>query len=110
MVDSSVYTHEDFVKLNLYTDGALKSFLHSVPELKFDTLLIDPPRSGFMQLNLWLQKIKPEYLIYVSCNPVSLARDIKTIEADYQLVSLHLLDMFPGTYHYETIALLKINI
>ena len=77
---------------------------------KIDTLLIDPPRSGFPKLADWLTKLKPKFLIYVSCSPISLAQDIKTIEAKgskFTVKHIEIFDMFPGTYHFETLVVLK---
>lgn len=73
------------------------------------TVVVDPPRSGCG--NLVMKKIYdlgPDYLIYISCDPMTLVRDIKLLtDSGYQLVSVRGFDMFPQTYHLETIAMLK---
>lgn len=74
-------------------------------------VLIDPPRTGcdpeVMQL---LAASKISYLAYISCHPVTLARDLKFLkEAGYQLSSVQPFDMFPQTDHVETLALLKLD-
>jgi tRNA/tmRNA/rRNA uracil-C5-methylase (TrmA/RlmC/RlmD family) len=77
---------------------------------RVDTLLIDPPRSGFPKITDWLAKLKPEYLIYVSCNPRSLAQDIQSIEnrgSKYTVKHIELFDMFPGTHHFESLVCLQ---
>lgn len=53
-----------------------------------------------------LVKLMPEKIVYVSCNPTTLARDSKILlQAGYQLVQLRMLDMFPHTSHLESMAL-----
>ena len=74
----------------------------------FDTLILDPPRSGVANkvLNKILE-VKPNKIIYVSCNPNTLVRDLKLLESDYSIKGLKLLDMFPETEHVECIVLLS---
>ncbi|MBT3585437.1 MAG: class I SAM-dependent RNA methyltransferase [Halobacteriovoraceae bacterium] len=95
-----------FLKLDLYRPEALNE-LTSRGIGHFDCLIVDPPRSGFKQLGDFLKEFSPELLIYVSCNPATLKRDLDQIKNDYQLSNLHLLDFFPGTFHFETLAILK---
>jgi 23S rRNA (uracil1939-C5)-methyltransferase len=70
-------------------------------------LILDPPRTGCQEKVLQtLLKYRPEHVFYVSCNPSTLARDLKKLCADgkYQLEKLALFDMFPRTAHFETVA------
>lgn len=73
------------------------------------TIIIDPPRAGCSpETLLRIIKIKSRQIIYVSCNPATLARDIKElIKADYTLKEICPLDMFPQTSHLECIASLE---
>ena len=74
----------------------------------FDTVLLDPPRSGAKGIGQWLKLLAKERVVYVSCNPPSLARDAKDIcENGFALVSAQPLDMFPNTFHVETLALFE---
>ena len=68
----------------------------------FDTLIIDPPRKGLDKnsKNFILQKL-PQKIIYVSCDPHTLMRDLKELEKEYEIVELKILDMFSYTYHTE---------
>ncbi len=73
-----------------------------------DLVLLDPPRAGLglEGVNL-LARCRPKRIVYVSCDPVTLSRDLKAlIESGYRLDRLHMVDMFPQTYHQETIAVL----
>lgn len=68
-------------------------------------LLIDPPRSGAAQITKILPKLKPKRLVYISCNPITLARDaVLILEHGFQLTSCGVIDMFPHTAHVESIA------
>ncbi|NTV23278.1 MAG: 23S rRNA (uracil(1939)-C(5))-methyltransferase RlmD [Nanoarchaeota archaeon] len=67
-------------------------------------LITDPPRSGMDQKSIdIIKELSPEVIIYVSCNPQQLAKDILKFKK-YQLKSAYLLDMFPQTYHYEAVV------
>ena len=73
----------------------------------FDTLIIDPPRKGIDKNSKdFILKKLPNKIIYVSCNPNTLIRDLKELEQDYELMSLKILDMFSFTYHLETFCIL----
>ena len=97
--------NQGFVKLDLDQEEALDSFCNG-HSIKPDLVVIDPPRKGFKYIASWCQHFAPKQIIYVSCNPATLARDLKNIP-NYFLEKVFLLDMFPGTYHYETVVLLK---
>ncbi len=75
---------------------------------EFDTIILDPPRSG---INIHvLNKIiteKISKIIYVSCNPETLGRDLVMLSKYYSIEEVKLLDMFPNTQHVESICLLN---
>lgn len=76
---------------------------------RVDIALIDPPRAGCHPKALQaLQVLAPRTIVYVSCDPSTLARDIAALctSGHYQLVAAQPVDMFPQTYHIECIALL----
>ena len=75
---------------------------------KYDKILIDPPRSGAEPLLPWLSKQGAKKLLYVSCNPATLARDVGLCvhEFGWTLESVGVMDMFPHTKHVEAMALL----
>ena len=80
-----------------------------LPELgEIDALLVDPPRAGLSkEIISSIGKAAPSRMVYVSCNPSTLARDIARLaEVGFKPVSVTPVDMFPQTYHVETVVLL----
>jgi tRNA/tmRNA/rRNA uracil-C5-methylase (TrmA/RlmC/RlmD family) len=74
-----------------------------------DVVILDPPRAGCSgRVNGWLALAGPERVVYVSCDPATLARDLHTLVASgpYQVDSLDIVDMFPQTYHVESVVTL----
>lgn len=76
----------------------------------FDRVLLDPGRAGAEQVMPYLCQLAPARLLYVSCNPVTLARDSRPLlAAGYKLTALCLIDMFPHTVHCEAMALFELS-
>ena len=69
----------------------------------------DPPRAGVgADVCSLLARIAAPEIVYVSCDPVTLARDLKMlVDASYRLEELHMVDLFPQTFHLETIVVLR---
>jgi 23S rRNA (uracil1939-C5)-methyltransferase len=75
-----------------------------------DVIIADPPRAG-MHADVidMLLKIKAPRIVYVSCNPVTQARDLQLLDAAYRVLKIQPVDMFPQTKHVENIALLELK-
>jgi 23S rRNA (uracil1939-C5)-methyltransferase len=74
----------------------------------FDIVLLDPPRTGALQAVRLIAGMSPSKIIYVSCDPPTLARDIAEIRKNgYEVAASRSFDMFPQTYHIESITLLQ---
>ncbi len=74
-----------------------------------DVVVLDPPRSGtLIEIKKTLLRHAPARIVYVSCNPVSLAFDLKQLCEGYRVTAIQPFDMFPNTHHVETVALLEV--
>ena len=76
--------------------------------VKPDVIITDPPRSGMDKktINI-IKEYLPNKIIYISCEPMTLARDIKLLSENYTLNKVKCFDMFPNTYHVETFCVLE---
>ena len=75
---------------------------------KPDIIIVDPPRAGLDSLALsQILNIRPKTLVYVSCDLMTLARDLKLLSNDYDILELTPVDMFPYTAHVESVCALK---
>ena len=73
-----------------------------------DALILDPPREGIDKKVInEIIRIKPKKIIYVSCDPMTFARDINLLKEHYNLSDLNIIDMFTDTYHIELISFLE---
>ena len=77
-------------------------------EDKIDTIIIDPPRKGLSSeaVETILNK-EPKKIIYVSCDPITLSRDLKSLKEKYDIQKVYLLDMFSFTFHVESVCVLN---
>lgn len=76
----------------------------------FDVVLLDPPRTGAFEAVGLIPQVKPEKILYVSCDPPTLARDLVSLQNNgYEIVASCPVDMFPQTYHIESITILRKN-
>ena len=107
MIDVVPCDHEDYLKIDLFDEGALKRFKKLSSFTQFDSVLIDPPRKGFPALSDWVKSCKPKQLVYVSCNAATMARDLQKLEGKFTIDKMILVDLFPSTYHFETVACLS---
>ncbi len=88
-------------------------FIHASAEKyrirdRFDVILLDPPRPGLTAevMNKVLDS-GPETIAYLSCNPATLARDLKKLKTTYEVRSVQQVDFFPNTFHIEALVLLQ---
>ncbi|MGN0684340.1 MAG: 23S rRNA (uracil(1939)-C(5))-methyltransferase RlmD [Oscillospiraceae bacterium] len=73
----------------------------------YDVVFMDPARAGADRKFLnSLTKIKPKRIVYISCNPATLSRDLKSLIKDYEIKEIQPFDMFPHTRHIETVVLM----
>ncbi len=91
-----------------FRHGRAEDLLARLPaNARPDLVILDPPRSGcHPALLAELVRRRVPRIIYVSCDPSTLARDIKTLSQSYSLTCARVIDLFPQTYHLETVAVL----
>ena len=75
-----------------------------------DVIMIDPPRKGMDNKSVEnILNIKPKKLVYISCNPATLVRDLAKFEEEYEVKTIKPVDMFPFTSHVECVSVLKLK-
>ena len=73
-----------------------------------DFVMVDPPRSGLTSKVIeGIKKYQVKNILYVSCDPNTLMRDLNLLLTDYKIIEFKLLDMFPNTYHVESVCVLE---
>lgn len=114
-------TGVDYSKSNI-EDANLNKKLNNITNIEFienkvenvienfkdiDMIIVDPPRSGLDQKTIEnIKRLFPSNIVYVSCDPATLARDINLLK-EYEVVEVTPFNMFPRTYHVETVCILE---
>ena len=112
-IESNISSHNDAIKnkklnnskVNLIC-GKVEDYIEDFSDI--DLIIVDPPRSGLSKKvidNLF--RISPKNIIYMSCNIITLVRDLKLLEDKYNISYIQPFNNFPRTYHVETVALLS---
>ncbi len=95
----------DVYNANFYCGSSELSFENITNNI--DTIIVDPPRGGLnLETIQGIINVKPCKVIYVSCDPVTLARDLKILSDYYDVIEVTPVDMFPNTKHVECVAAL----
>lgn len=94
-----------------FTAGDVEKLLQELiydRKIRPDVVFVDPPRRGLDENTVNnLLKIEPKKIVYISCNPATLMRDLKAMEEQYDITKITPVDLFPFTNHVETVAVLK---
>ena len=113
-VESSSTSAEDLrasapANVKVSIQSTEKYLTSTAGKLRPDLVIVDPPRSGLGSVVCQeLLKMSAEQLVYVSCDPATLARDLKQLTAGgFSIVDMHLIDLFPQTFHIETCTVLR---
>jgi 23S rRNA (uracil1939-C5)-methyltransferase len=91
--------------------GTLDFLRHALAGKEFlpDCVIVDPPRAGLgKEVTTLLAAIRPAHITYVSCDPATLSRDLKSLlDSGYHLSSMRMVDLFPQTFHLESVSTLS---
>jgi 23S rRNA (uracil1939-C5)-methyltransferase len=108
--DAKINSEINGIENTLFYAGDMKDILtdefiaeHGRP----DVIITDPPRAGMHpDVVKTILRAAPERIVYVSCNPATQARDLQDLDAQYRVVEVQPVDMFPHTPHVENVVLL----
>ena len=99
--------HQEFIRLNLYSQKASNLIKDKIKKYSMPSVILDPPRSGLKNIDdFFPENSIVKNIIYVSCNPATLLRDLIKLK-HYKVKQIHLVDLFPCTFHYETVCILE---
>lgn len=86
------------------------SNINNIVNNDFDVIIVDPPRSGLDKNTInFLINSKAKRIVYVSCDIMTLVRDLNILKQDYDIREITPVDMFPNTYHVECVCVLKLK-
>lgn len=113
--ENSFATHDALINKKLNNldnleiiNGRVEDYIDRFKDI--DLVIIDPPRSGLdKKTKEYLKKIKSKNMIYISCDMITLKRDLEELSDIYKIVDINLVDMFKKTYHVESVVLLELK-
>ena len=89
--------------------GDIKDGLSRITDRR-EVMIIDPPRAGMHKdVVKGVLEMAPKRIVYVSCNPATMARDLGMMKQSYRVLEVQPVDMFPHTYHIESVAKLELR-
>lgn len=112
IVKNAVLDNLENIKLNRVSNvypilGDAKKALREIKD-EYDTILIDPPRKGLdKNTRSFIMESNVKNIIYISCDPITLARDLLELTEKYEIKKIIILDMFSYTYHVECVCVLN---
>ena len=96
-------------RIRASAEGGVKRMLDE--DKRFDLVLLDPPRAGAKEVLDGITALDPRRILYISCDPATLARDVRYLQehGQYKVLQSRPVDMFPQTFHMESLTLLERN-
>ena len=98
--------NQQLINIDLYKNNPLSQLKDSLGETKSskpDLIIFDPPRAGVKYIESYIKHFDTPYIFYISCDPAILKRDTIKITSKYNILEIYLIDLFPGTRHFETL-------
>ena len=100
--------HNNITKVDFQTADAVNFLQNRDFADNIDLVVMDPPRSGSYQVIKQLSHVRPQKILYISCNPATLTRDlIPLVKGGYKVITSRPYDFFPHTWHIESMTLLE---
>ena len=109
---ANINLKENDVKNAEYIAGSVEDKIEEFKNrnIKPDVIVVDPPRKGLDEKSIkYILDFNPKKIGYISCNPATLARDLKLLEEKYDILQITPVDMFPHTSHVECVAILNLK-
>lgn len=103
--DANINVNLNNINNTKYLVGKVEDNIKFIND-KIDTIIVDPPRKGLSNIEE-ITNFKAQNLVYISCDPVTLGRDLKELTKFYEIKKVYALDMFPNTYHVESLIILN---
>ena len=102
--------NQQYVSIDLYKKDPVYKIKSSLKGIKFsdpDLIIFDPPRAGVKYIDSYIKYLDAPYIFYISCDPATLKRDTIKVKDKYDIMEMHLIDLFPGTRHFESLIVFR---
>ncbi len=102
--------NQHYINIDLYKKDPVKQIKNSLKNIELpipDLVIFDPPRAGVKFIDSYIRYLDASYIFYISCDPATLRRDTMKIIKNYDILNIHLIDLFPGTRHFETLIVFR---
>ena len=102
--------NQQLISIDLYKKDSvlkIKASIKDTDSARPDLLILDPPRAGVKFIDNYIKHLNAPYLFYISCDPATLKRDTMKIKNKYDIMEMHIIDLFPGTRHFETLIIFR---
>jgi len=104
--------NQAYINIDLYKKDPVNQIIKSLKNKNLpipNLIVFDPPRAGVKYIDSYLKHLDVPFIFYISCDPATLKRDTLKIVEQYSIMEMHLIDLFPGTRHFETLIVFKNN-
>jgi len=102
--------NQHYINIDLYKKDPVNQIINSLKSSNFttpDLVVFDPPRAGVKFIDSYIEKLDSSYIFYISCDPATLKRDSIKMQNEYDILEMHMIDLFPGTRHFETLIVFR---
>lgn len=98
-------TENNISNISFY-NGKVEDLIDNFKDV--DSIIVDPPRKGLDNYTIDnILKLNPKSIVYISCDPATLARDLNILKDNYNILEVNPIDMFPNTYHVESVVIME---